>query len=161
MNNKSLQHGIGLIEVLVSTIIIAVGVLGVLGMQTRALQLNQGSMHMSQAVVLANDMLDRMRANKNSANAYIIGFNDPVPVSGINCGSTVANCSPTEMAAYDLEVWRNTIETILPLGQSSVRQVITGGARPVYIVRVRFDDGRLEGNATGTGYRVFSIRSEI
>lgn len=58
-----LQKGASLIEVLIALFLLAVGLLGVLAMQTESLKLNQQSYGSTQALFLANDAVERMRTN--------------------------------------------------------------------------------------------------
>lgn len=61
------QQGATLIEVLIATVIISIGLLSVAALQTVALKSNQGSYFRSQATFLAYDLADRIRAAPDSA----------------------------------------------------------------------------------------------
>lgn len=61
------QTGVGLIEVLVSVLILGVGLLGIAAMQATALKNSQSSLERSQAVVQTYAILDAMRANRDLA----------------------------------------------------------------------------------------------
>ena len=65
------QGGFTLIEILVSVLILLVGLLGVVGMQMLSLQANQGAYFRSQAVYIAGEILDAMRANPTAADQYL------------------------------------------------------------------------------------------
>lgn len=69
MTAKSRQKGISLIEVLVAAVIIAIGLLGLAGLQTRSLQMNQSAHYRSQASYYAYDIVDAMRMNEDAAEA--------------------------------------------------------------------------------------------
>ena len=75
------QRGATLIEVLVAVLITATGVLGAAAMQLNAVKFNQVSTSRSTAVFLANDISDRMRANRSDALAgrYDLDINDDAP----------------------------------------------------------------------------------
>lgn len=62
-----LQRGASLIEVLVAVLILALGLLGMAGLQANALKTNQSSYARGQAVMLSYYMLDAMRADRPSA----------------------------------------------------------------------------------------------
>ena len=64
------QRGISLIEVLVAMVVLAVGLLGLLAMQTRGVQLNQAAYFQSQAMFMAHDIVERMRANNTVLDSY-------------------------------------------------------------------------------------------
>lgn len=60
------QAGMTLIEVLVSVVILAIGLLGAAGIQLNALRYTDSSRMTSQASFIAYDMLDRIRANPDA-----------------------------------------------------------------------------------------------
>ena len=67
MKSYQLQKGVGLVEVLVSLLVIAVGALGILGMQTQALKVAQETYYFNQANVAVNDLYERLRSNQRYA----------------------------------------------------------------------------------------------
>ena len=60
---KPRQKGMTLIEVLVSVLILAIGILGAAAIQLNALKYTDSSAMTSQASFIAYDMMDRIRAN--------------------------------------------------------------------------------------------------
>jgi type IV pilus assembly protein PilV len=78
------EHGISLIEVLVTLIILAVGMLGVMGLQTRLQQSDMEVYQRSQALILLDDMASRLAANRNQAASYVTGAANPLGV-GMTC----------------------------------------------------------------------------
>jgi type IV pilus assembly protein PilV len=141
--HKSIRRsaGVGLIEVLVSLLILSVGILGIAGLQTRALQMNQGVLYQSRANVLAYDIMDRMRANQSQVDSYQIGLADAAP-SFSNCYSASANCTASQITDFDLGSWRADLAAVLPDGKGSI--VKTGGADPAFIITLQFDNARIE-----------------
>ena len=65
---KTGYAGFTLVEVLVSTLVLMVGILGVAAMQLVSFQNNQGAYLRSQAIYVASDYIARMRANPNGYN---------------------------------------------------------------------------------------------
>lgn len=63
------QSGASLIEVLVSLLILAIGLLGIAGIQAGALRNNQGALEQSAAVLLTHSIVEAMRASMTSAAA--------------------------------------------------------------------------------------------
>ncbi|WP_257286032.1 type IV pilus modification protein PilV, partial [Endozoicomonas sp. SESOKO1] len=61
------NRGVGLIEVLISLLVITIGILGMAGVHSSSLQYNQSAYVQSQATFLATDMLDRIQANSTLA----------------------------------------------------------------------------------------------
>lgn len=63
-------RGLGLIEVMVSVLILAVALLGIAAMQALALRSGQGSLESTQAVMATSSMLEAIRANRGQADNY-------------------------------------------------------------------------------------------
>ena len=63
--------GLVLIEVLISAVIVAIGVLGLARLQGRAAIAEMESQQRTHALLLARDMADRLVANKPNAGAYV------------------------------------------------------------------------------------------
>jgi type IV pilus assembly protein PilV len=112
------QRGITLLESLVAIVVAALGILGILGVQMRTLTDTQTSVRRAQAIRLIEDLGERMKVNPNALadiNVYTSGFsNEPTPG---NCSS---GCDHSQLAAYDLAIWKQTVKTTLPLGQASI-----------------------------------------
>lgn len=135
----SRQRGFNLIEVMVALFILAIGLLGMAGLQTKALEYNHNAYLRTQATNLAYDMIDRMRANRKiaigSTPYYEIDF-DSAATSAQACD---VSCTPVQLATHDLNVWRGAIASMLPGGLGEIAIGESGGAY-IAVVRVRFDD---------------------
>ena len=81
------QTGFTLIEILVTVVVLAIGLLGLAGLQAAGLSFSSTAAQRSQATSLAYDIIDRMRANVNVARAgnYNIALGTATPA-----GATVA-----------------------------------------------------------------------
>lgn len=154
------QQGVGLIEVLVAVLILTVGILGLVGLQTRALQFSQESLLQSQAMMMAYEMTDRIRANKTSAEDYKVMYGENVTAAQ-NCQT--GTCTPEQMALYELSEWKTNVAS-LPAGDAQIVRD-DSGVRPFYTITVRFQDTKLGQALTGgTGaaqLREVSVRTEI
>ena len=116
MMQRRRQRGAMLIEVLVSMLICAFGVLGLAALQARASQSEFESYQRSQALLLVEDMANRINANRDNASAYLTG--------GLIGAGAVQDCaSMASMAARDVCEWGNLIR-----GSSETRNGSTGGA---------------------------------
>ncbi len=89
---RNRSRGFTLIEVLVSMIILAVGLLGIAGLQAMGLRNNQSALLRSQATLCAYDMSDRMRTNSQGFSAD--NYDEPASTAVTNCESTTG-CSPS------------------------------------------------------------------
>jgi len=110
-NMLSNQSGFTLVEVLVALVILAIGLLGVAGLQNRSLSGNQGALYRSQAVLFANDIIERMRVNRVQSRVV------PSPYT-IALGAAAAGSVP-DPAKADLDDWKAEIGN-LPAGDGSV-----------------------------------------
>lgn len=83
-NTRRHQRGVGLIEVLIAVLVLAIGLLGIAALQATTLRAGQSSFERSQAVIQTYTILDRMRANVAQARigAYDIPKTCDVPDAG-------------------------------------------------------------------------------
>lgn len=100
------SRGFSLIELLVAVVIMAIGILGVAGLQVVSLQQNRSALYRSEAVQLANDLIDRIRVNPTITYSSLI---DAAPTSVTDC--VVSACTPSDMAAYDITQWKCSINS--------------------------------------------------
>lgn len=145
------QRGVSLIEVLIAVLVLSIGLLGLAGLQATALQANQGAHLRSQAVNLAYDMSDRMRANRARA---LSGAYDDVAPEQADCepGVTLAG---NYSAAGDISEWRNAIACLLPGGRG---QISRNGE--IFTISVRWED-RFEQGDDAPDRSVVTIRVRL
>jgi type IV pilus assembly protein PilV len=136
---QRLQRGITMIEVLVTIVVLAIGLLGLAGLQLNSLRFTYSAYQNSQATIMTNDILDRMRANPTAAvtGAYNIAIGSTPSAS--SCTGAGVNCSSANMAAADLFEWKQALAAVLPSGDGSVAQ-----NGELYIITVQWDDSRGE-----------------
>jgi len=114
MNNYSpllrrLQAGISMIEVLVSLTIVAFGVLGLLGLQARAMSFQRDSFDRRTAAEMVAQLGERIRANHTGLTDGSYGglahdWSSLTPTSITPC-QNVANCQAAELAQRDWDQW--------------------------------------------------------
>ena len=103
MKNMKNQLGVGLVEVLVALVLLAVGVLGFTVLQLRAVDATNEALTRSQTTLILRGLTESIRANPNGQSSY------PAAVqSYIGAGQKTAKkkcfntaCTPAEMANYD------------------------------------------------------------
>lgn len=115
------QMGIGMMEVLVSLFILAIGVLGFSALQLRAVDATMEANDKTVAMNLAKDLTERMRINRLAANDYIDAINDKT--TNDTCfaedadESYVPICTGEDLAQYDakeiLEIAESQSQTIV------------------------------------------------
>ncbi len=96
-----MRRGYSLIELLVAVLIVAVGVLGVVGLQLASARNARGALETTLAALLAEDIAERIRAN--DAATYATGLGVPPPIF-VDC--LARDCDAAELAAFDLAVWK-------------------------------------------------------
>ena len=101
LTSLSRRHaGFTMLEVLVSLLIAVVGLLGLLGLQTQAQVSEFESYQRAQALVLANDMIDRIAFNRGmDANKYVIGWRCYIVTPNATAGDRFLGKSNTAAAA--------------------------------------------------------------
>ena len=112
------QRGISLIESLVAVVVMALGILGIVGVQMRTLTDTSTAVRRAQAIRLIEDLGERMKTNPNALanlNTYVSNF-AAIPT----VGSCATGCNPTQLATYDLAVWKRTVQENLPMGKASI-----------------------------------------
>ena len=97
------QAGVTMIEVLITIVISAFGLLGVAALQARMQVSELEAAQRAQATVLLRHITDRINANRTNAMSYVT----PTPVGS---GSGVKDCSGLAGAALDLCEWNNLLE---------------------------------------------------
>jgi type IV pilus assembly protein PilV len=147
--NAARSGGFTLIEVLVSLVILAIGLLGIAKLMLFSSHSNDSAYLRSQATALAYEILDDMRANRQEAiipQTYNTAAAVPVVAPGVLCVGAVV-CTTTQVAVYDLYQWGLHLNAnsgvvppgALPNGQGSVVAATVGTQTTVTIV-VSWDD---------------------
>ena len=97
-----------MIEVLITFIVLVVGLLGLIGLQARTQQAELESYQRGQALVLLQDIVDRMNANRIGAKtgAYTTSGLTPAYVGG---AAQLTDCSALTGASLDLCEWGNLL----------------------------------------------------
>jgi type IV pilus assembly protein PilV len=125
--NKLNQGGFSLIEVLVAILVLALGVIGVAGMQLTALRASQQSAFQTAAVQLASEMADRIRANDNQmkldddANPFLaVDYKSDVEPDAPPALCYAATCNGEELAKFDIYEWEKRVKATLPGGRALI-----------------------------------------
>ncbi|MBE9525646.1 MAG: type IV pilus modification protein PilV [Proteobacteria bacterium] len=131
------QSGFTLLEVLIAMIILAIGLLGLAGLQANSMRFNNSAYLRSQASFLATDIADKMRANQDEVTNG--SFNDIDTTNTYNIGTcyTSSGCSTTsQMATSSIAEWKSLLESVLPSGKATV----TSGANDTFTVSITWVD---------------------
>jgi type IV pilus assembly protein PilV len=140
------QTGAGLIEVMVSLLILAVGLLGMLSLQANGLNSNQRAIFVTEAQLLAEDMAGRLLAfgsrdfnGNGGANTGNYGSIDVSKVASVTIANDCSSaCTTAETLTFDTEQWQQSLSTSsLPRGRATVTWLT-----PLYTVRLMWDQER-------------------
>lgn len=115
------QRGFSMLEVLVSIVILVFGLLGLAGMQAVAHQAELESYQRAQALILLNDVVERINSNRRARGCYV--FTDAgtgAPYLGDatqggylgtpNCATGFSDSSTKEIADRGLAEWDNLLK---------------------------------------------------
>lgn len=135
--NRRRLGGVSLIEVLVSIVIASIALLALAGVNASSIRYTKMSQYRATAALLANDMGERMRANRGkpadavavpatAATGFMAGAYDyavifanqatKATLPATLCNTAASNCTPAEIAALDLAQWRILVRDQLPDG---------------------------------------------
>lgn len=128
------QRGFSLVEVLIALVIMSVGMLGIAGLYVQSMQAGRTATFRHNAVTLAGDVADRIRANPRAAGAY-------TAVGGADSGCVAmgVNCSQAQMASHDIFLWTEQAQETLPGGTVTV--TFDGTVTPpTYLIEVEWTE---------------------
>ena len=134
------ESGFTLVEALVGLTILAVGLLGLTGLQFAGMRNNHEAYLRSQAILQAYDVVDRMRANRNDAvnGRYNLAMG-VAPGTGLPA-----------LVLNDLTEWRASLLANLPEGNGSI--AVNGR---VVVIVVQWNESR-DGSAARMQFRTQS-----
>ncbi|MGH8283500.1 MAG: type IV pilus modification protein PilV [Gammaproteobacteria bacterium] len=148
------QSGFSLLEVLIALVILSVGLLGIAAMISTSLKTNDSAYMRTQATTLAYNIIDRMRANRTTAQDSSFPYNvsmpfTPPPSPTTTCDGSGASCSGTALATFDLTQWEYDVSTVLPQGQGGIVTATSGGVTTV-TVTVQWNASRVANGLKAT-----------
>jgi type IV pilus assembly protein PilV len=113
------SRGFSIVEALVALVVLSVGMLGIAALYVESLRAGRTAVYRTQAVNLAADMADRIRANRGVPNSWQLAANgNPVPPK--DCVNGGVTCTPNELALYDQRSWLDAIRNELPSNGASL-----------------------------------------
>jgi type IV pilus assembly protein PilV len=176
LEKRRSASGFTMLEVLISIVVIAFGLLGVAGLQAFALKNNQSASQRSIATMLATDMIDRMKTNANGATEGYYNETSATAVAPTQVGNclALAGCSgPQQLAQNDLFEWKAMVAAALPNGvgivclDKDLTDPLTSPAAPKcsndgnqHVIYIWWRDDRTQSNTTGALIR-FATQFQI
>jgi type IV pilus assembly protein PilV len=164
------SDGFTLVEVLVSLVILAIGLLGIAKLMLFSSHSNDSAYLRSQATSLAYEILDDMRANRQEAlngTSYITAAAVPAVAPGTLCLGINSCTTAPQVGLYDVYQWGlhlnansgAAVPGALPNGQGSVATATVGGQTTVTII-VSWDDSVAQNTLNLGGVTTQSITLE-
>ncbi len=102
------QQGVGLMEVLVALLLLAIGVLGYTALQLRAVDASAEAMSRSQGMLILRGLAENIRANPlgqasypQAVRNYTNSTTAPSEPSLVCFNPATTTCTPEQMATYD------------------------------------------------------------
>ena len=102
MKTINYQYGVGLIEILVAMLVLAIGVLGFIALQYRAVEVTSESTYRVQAINIARDLAERVRVNRGVIDTYMAEIEDPDEQTTSTKNCFTENCTTAELADFDV-----------------------------------------------------------
>lgn len=103
MQLKRRARGFTMVEVLITVFIVAIGLLSAAALQATAKKAAIDAIQRSSANTLSQDILERMRANREVLASYVVSGLAAAPAAQV-C-SQQSPCTREQLAAHDLSVW--------------------------------------------------------
>lgn len=124
------QNGFTLLEVTISMFVVAVGLLGVLGMQLQTLIDTQNGVARGRSVHLMRDLGERMHSSPGAMN-YIDGYLTAFSDTG-SCPNPRGTFTADTVSTHDTVCWKQNLERQIPDSQATIFRVATeqGSGKP-------------------------------
>jgi type IV pilus assembly protein PilV len=139
---KARSGGFSIVEALVALVVLSVGMLGIAALYVESLRAGRSAVYHTQAVNLAADMADRIRANRtNNPNVWRLDAGGTPAL--VNCQT--ANCNPQQLVQDDQARWLEALDRQLPgdtaLGTPDGTMAVDPAAVPTrYTITVRWSE---------------------
>lgn len=157
MKRLHTQTGVSMIESLVAILVLAIGVMGLAGLQTRSLVETRLTNARANALLLANDLSERMRLNRAAAlssvstDRYDLAFGSSIAGSPPDC---IANtCTSNNLRTFDLNEWTRNLRQLLPGGEARIDPPSAAGQ-----IRITF---RWRNNVRGSEFGADDTTAEL
>ena len=124
------EKGVGLLEVLIALMLLAVSVLGFAAMQLRAVEAASEGSYRVQGINLARDLAERMRSNRSGMQTYRTQIQTAANQSTSTKNCYTEFCTAVELADFDVSEVRKEADrtgmtfNLMNCQGSSTRQCI-------------------------------------
>lgn len=136
IRQRGVQRGLTLMEVLVSMLVMALGMLGVAALQTTTMRYQLGTTQRSAISVLLADYAERIRANLGAAPGVVAS--SPYLLATLpnakdvkQCGA-LTPCNSQQLAEFDMLNWTEQVKAKLPQGSALVSGTAAQGLKVTF-----------------------------
>jgi type IV pilus assembly protein PilV len=127
IHRRSQQSGVGLIEVMVAILLLAMGLLGAVALQFATAKEQRSSQFVARAAMLSNEIAERMRSNRAAIEdittpqyltatkyADVKQVVSTSPSVGVACTQANPCLTAAATAANDINVWLQSVNAMMP-----------------------------------------------
>ncbi len=143
-----------LLEFLITLVIISFALLGIAGAVSVSLKNDQSAYFRSQAVLLAGDIIDRMRANRPTAEAATS------PYTLALCPTFPDRLAGSGVPHDDLQEWCDELDATFPPHTGTGSVSMDAATRKVTVV-VQWDDSRGSGDPDALKAQQMTIETRL
>jgi type IV pilus assembly protein PilV len=111
------NSGFSMIEVMISIVVLSLGLLGVLGIVVKSLQVSSSSEYRAVAAQQSGVMAEALRANPSMLASFVSPTSGAMPVA--DCAKT-AGCSTSDWSTSEFGLWQKQLGDSLPGGRGYV-----------------------------------------
>lgn len=132
------SQGFSLIESLVALLVLSIGMLGIAALHVEGLRSARTALTRTNAVTLAADMADRIRANRLGKADYETAVTSAD--TNADCEPGGAGCTTAALARHDKAVWLGAIEAALPGGTGTIDCADPAAVPATYTITISWSE---------------------
>ena len=141
------QSGVGLIEVLIAVLVLSIGFLGMVALQTKALSNNNSAMVRSIGTIASYSILDTMRVDLAGVRAGDYdGLSLTVPLTWAESGDCTGVGSGSALSQANQNQWCDDLGSLM--GPGTIGDITADGGGN-YTITITFNDERATGGNAG------------
>lgn len=151
------QQGVGLLEVLVALMLLAIAVLGFVALQLRAVEATAEGANRIQAINIARDLAEKIRINRTAMASYANALSSATNQAATPTNCYTAFCTPAAKAGFDVnEAYLQANSLGMRLNMLSCPGT-ANGRRCIYVAWGKTD--AVDTTATTTGHTACTTSS--